>query len=353
MKILVNFLIFFFITSNINASNFTLKKITNLNEPWGSTFINNHELLITEKSGKIKLIRLKDKNTKIIDHNLKVFEYGQGGLLDIIFKDGVVWVSYTEDRGNYKTSTSIARGNFSRNKIEFKNIFQAYPPIDSPYHFGSRLAIKDKYLFASIGERGQGMIAQDASKHPGSIIRIYLDGKIPKDNPKYLNKKDWLPEIFQIGVRNPQGLTLSPFDSKIYISNHGAKGGDWFGEVKMGENYGWKILGWGGTNYSGTKIGPKWKTGFTKAIKYWVPSIATSAITIYKGDEFKEWNGRALITSLKDMSLRKLDFSNLEGVKEEIIFEKKIGRIRDIQVHPKNGKIYFLSKESLWIMEKV
>ena len=353
MKILISFLIFFFITSNLNATNFALKKITNLNEPWGSTFINNQELLVTEKSGKIKLININNKNTKIIDHNLKVLEYGQGGLLDILFHDDTVWVSYTEDRGNYKTSTSIAKGNFNKNKIVFKNIFQAYPPIDSPYHFGSRLAIKNDYLFASVGERGQGMIAQDATKHPGSIIRIHLDGKIPKDNPKFMDKKDWLPEIFQIGVRNPQGLTFSTFDQKIYISNHGAKGGDWFGEVKKGENYGWKILGWGGINYSGTKIGPKWKPGFTKAIKYWVPSIATSAITIYKGIEFNEWNGHALITSLKDMSLRKIDFKNLENVTEEIIFERKIGRIRDIQVHPKNGKIYFLSKENLWIMEKV
>jgi quinoprotein glucose dehydrogenase len=77
---------------------------------------------------------------------------------------------------------------------------------------------------------------------------------------------------------------------------------------KKGENYGWKILGWGGKNYSGTKIGPKWKPGFTKAIHYWVPSIATSAITIYRGNEFKEWNGHALITSLKDKSLRKIIF---------------------------------------------
>ena len=353
MKILINFLIIFFISINLNASNFTLKKITDLNEPWGSTFLNNNELLITEKSGKILIVNLKDQKSKIINHNLKVLEYGQGGLLDIIFRNNIVWVSYSEDRGNYKTSTSIARGNFDRDNIIFENIFQAYPPIDSPYHFGSRLAIKGDYLFASVGERGQGMIAQDASKHPGSIIRIHLDGKIPKDNPKFLDKKDWLPEIFQIGVRNPQGLTLSPFDQKIYISNHGAKGGDWFGEVKKGENYGWKILGWGGTNYSGTKIGPKWKPGFTKAIQYWVPSIATSAITIYKGEEFKEWNGNALITSLKDMSLRKLDFTNLESVKEDIIFQRKIGRIRDIQVHPKNGKIYFLSKESLWVMEKI
>ena len=353
MKILINFLIIFFITINLNASDFTLKKITSLNEPWGSTFLNNNELLITEKSGKILIVNLKDKKSKIISHNLKVLEYGQGGLLDIIVRDNIVWVSYSEDRGKYKTSTSIARGDFNRDNIIFENIFQAYPPIDSPYHFGSRLAIKGDYLFASVGERGQGMIAQDASKHPGSIIRIHLDGKIPKDNPKFLDKKDWLPEIFQIGVRNPQGLTLSPFDQKIYISNHGAKGGDWFGEVKKGENYGWKILGWGGTNYSGTKIGPKWKPGFTKAIQYWVPSIATSAITIYKGEEFKEWNGNALITSLKDMSLRKLDFTNLESVKEDIIFQRKIGRIRDIQVHPKNGKIYFLSKESLWVMEKI
>ena len=212
------------------------------------------------------------------------------------------------------------------------------------------MCIRDSY--ASVGERGQGMIAQDATKHPGSIIRILLDGGIPKDNPKFIDKKDWLPEIYQIGVRNPQGLTLSPFDRKIYISNHGAKGGDWFGEVKKGENYGWKILGWGGKNYSGIKIGPKWKPGFTKAIQYWVPSIATSAITIYKGKEFNNWNGQALITSLKDMSLRKLDFSDLKNVKEEVIFKDKIGRIRDIQVHPTTGKLFFLGQNDLWIMEK-
>ena len=92
--------------------------------------------------------------------------------------------------------------------------------------------------------------------------------------------------------------------------------------------------------------------GFTKAIKYWVPSIATSAIIIYEGKEFNEWKGQALITSLKDKSLRKLDFENLSDVKEEIIFKEKIGRIRDIQVHPVNGKLYFLSENGLWLMEK-
>jgi aldose sugar dehydrogenase len=350
------FFIIIFITFNIShlslAKDLKILKIADLKEPWGSSFINDIEMIITEKSGLIKLINISSKKVSEIKHNLNFIEHGQGGLLDILFDNGFVYISYAENRGNWKSSTSIAKAKYSRNNLNFENIFQANPPIDSGYHFGSRLAIKGNYLFASTGERGKGMIAQDPTKHPGSIIRIYLDGSIPMDNPKFKSKPSWLPEIYQIGLRNPQGLTLSPFDKKIYISNHGAKGGDWFGEVKKGENYGWKILGWGGKNYTGTKIGPKWKPGFTKAIQYWVPSIATSAITIYKGEEFKEWNGNALITSLKDKSLRKLFFKSSSVIKEEIIFKDKIGRIRDIQVHPTNGKIYLLAGDSLWLMEK-
>ena len=335
-----------------NSQNLKFSKLTDLEYPWGSTFVSPDQLLVTEKYGKIKLINLNNNQVKEIEHNLNFSTPGQGGLLDILYKNQMVWISYTENRGLLRTSTSIALGKFNKKKIIFKNIFQANPPIKSGFHFGSRMAIKDNFLFASIGERGQGMIAQDPTKHPGSIIRIHLDGTTPKDNPKFKESNHWLPEIFQIGVRNPQGLTLSPFDNKIYLSNHGAKGGDWFGEAKKGENYGWKILGWGGKNYSGIPIGPKWKSGFTKAIKYWVPSIATSAITIYKGREFFEWNGHALITSLKDQSLRKLIFKNVKNVKEDIVFKNKIGRIRDIAVHPINGKIYFLTQDSLWLIEK-
>ena len=340
------------LSGNAYAENLKFTKIINLDKPWGSSFINKDELIITEKKGKIKIVNINSGEVSEVDHNLNFLKVGQGGLLDILHKDNFLWISYSEDRGDWKTSTSIAKAKLDKKELNFKNIFQAEPPIDSGYHFGSRLAIKDNYLFASAGERGQGMIAQDPTKHPGSIIRIHLDGSIPKDNPKFEGKTDWLPEIYQIGVRNPQGLTVSDYDGKIYLSNHGARGGDWFGEAKKGENYGWKILGWGGKNYSGTKIGPKWKPGFTKAIQYWVPSIATSAITIYEGNEFKDWNGHALITSLKDESLRKLIFNDLSNVKEDLIFKNKVGRIRDIQVHPSNGKIFFLSEDGLWLMEK-
>jgi len=348
--------LFIFIILNVPSvalsENLKFKKIVSLDKPWGSSFISNDEIIITEKSGKIKIVNISTNEVIQVEHNLNFLEHGQGGLLDILYKDNFIWISYSEKMGNQKTSTSIAIANLNKKKLSFKNIFQSNPPINSGYHFGSRLAIKDNYLFASTGERGKGMIAQDASKHPGSIIRIHLDGSIPKDNPRFEGKSEWLPEIYQIGIRNPQGLTISPYDGKVYISNHGAKGGDWFGEVKKGENYGWKILGWGGKNYSGLPIGPKWKPGFTKAIKYWVPSIATSAIKIYKGNEFKEWNGHALITSLKDQSLRKLIFDDLSNVKEDIIFKDKIGRIRDIIIHPENGKIFFLNPYGLHLMEK-
>ena len=348
--------LFIFIFLNFHfvslAENLKFKSIASLNKPWGSSFISNDEIIITEKGGKIKIVNILTSNQKEIEHNLNFLEDGQGGLLDILYKNNFIYISYTEDRGDRKSSTSIAKAKLNKEKLLFKNIFQANPPINSGYHFGSRLGIKDNYLYASVGERGKGMIAQDASKHPGSIIRIHLDGSIPKDNPKFKGKSKWLPEIYQIGIRNPQGLTISPYDGKVYISNHGAKGGDWFGEVKKGENYGWKILGWGGKNYSGLPIGPKWKPGFTKAIQYWVPSIATSAIKIYKGNEFEEWNGHALITSLKDQSLRKLIFDDLLNVQEKIIFKNKIGRIRDIIIHPKNGKIFFLTPDGLYLMEK-
>jgi len=354
MKKIIISILFYFTSIHLYASELKFEKIIDdLDNPWSLSFVDKENIIFTEKSGSLFSLNLKNKNINEINHNLDVREYGQGGLLDVLYNDNDVYISYSENRGNWTTSTSVAKGRFSKNNIKFNNIFRTEPPIDSMYHFGSRLVIKGNYLFISTGERGKGMIAQDASKHPGSIIRINLDGSIPKDNPKFQNKKKWLPEIFQIGVRNPQGMALSPFDNKVYMTNHGAKGGDWFGSANYGENYGWKILGWGGTNYSGTKIGPKWKPGFTKAIKYWAPSIAVSAMAIYKGEAFKEWNGDALITSLKDQSLRKIKFKDNEFISEETIFKGKIGRIRDIKIHKETGEIYMLSdKGELWRMYK-
>ena len=177
-------------TSNLKAEDFKLNQIiSGLNSPWSLTFKNQNEILITEKSGQILFVNLKDKIIKNINHNLDILEDGQGGLLEILYHNDVIFVSYSENRGNGKSSTSVASANFDYKNLNFKNIFRAEPAINSGYHFGSRLVIKDNFLFITAGERGEGMIAQDPSKHPGSIIKIHLDGKIPKDNPKFKGKE--------------------------------------------------------------------------------------------------------------------------------------------------------------------
>ena len=336
---------------------FQIKQIVSLQNPWSFSFINNQEVIVSDKEGSIVLVNIGNQTKKTVKHNLNYKVDGQGGLLEILKHKDYIYLCYTEDRGSGETSTSIARAKFSKTNLNFKNIFQANQPINSGYHFGCRMVIQDdNYLYASVGERGRGNIAQDPNQHPGSIIRINLDGSIPKDNPKFKGKSSWLPEIYQIGVRNPQGMTMSPFNNKVYISNHGARGGDFFGEVKFGENYGWEIWCWGGKNYNLTKCGDvqKWDKRFTKTLYTWVPSIAVSAVQIYKGEEFKEWNGHILMTSLRDQSLRKLKFVNDNEVGEEMtIFKDQIGRLRDIKIGPK-GKIYILSNgnSGLWELSK-
>jgi len=189
------------------------------------------------------------------------------------------------------------------------------------------------------------MIAQDPSNAIGSIIRIHKDGSIPNDNP-YINNSDWLPQVFQIGVRNPQGMSLDPLTGNIYISNHGPKGGDFIGSVLKSTNYGWKRVAWGGKNYSETKVGDgnAWEPGLLKPNHVWVPSIGVGGIKFYQGEVFPEWNNSLLVGSLKFHYLSVLPRTGKGFGKEKIIFKNKIGRIRDIEIN-KEGEIYLIADE--------
>ena len=198
-KFIIVTYLFLIQTFQVLSSELNLKEILNgFDSPWSLSFINKDEVLVTEKSGNLILADLKNKSVKKINHNLQILEDGQGGLLEVLYYNEKVFVSYSENLKNGYSSTSVASAKFNKNFLNFKNIFRAEPPINSGYHFGSRLVIKDNFLYVTVGERGEGMIAQDPTKHPGSIIRIHLDGKFPKDNPKFKDKKNWKPEIYQI-----------------------------------------------------------------------------------------------------------------------------------------------------------
>ena len=328
----------------ITKINFQLEEISKgLNYPWGMTFIDEENFLITEKNGRLLKINISNGEQIEISHDLNILTGSQGGLLDVLYYNNYIYFTYSHNRGDWYSSTAIARGKLiNDNIIDTDILLIAEPKINQGYHFGSRIVIKDNYLFASFGERVRGMIAQDPTTKPS-----------------------WLPEIYQIGVRNPQGMALSLFNSEIYISNHGAKGGDFIGTVNEGGNYGWKVIGWGGTNYSFSKIGDgePFKEEYDKPLLSWVPSIAPSNIQFYNGNMFEDWKGDLLVTSLKFHMLIKLEIKNNKVVNEEIIFRgckihkepcHKIGRIRDIEID-KSGSIYIITDEqesSLWKFSK-
>ena len=344
-----------------------------LNHPWALTFIDNKHLVVTEKSGGLYKININTGNKQAIKHEIQhigydgvSISYSQGGLLDAHFnnQDGYIYFTYSHDfkrlqvdgKSRKDSSTAIARGRLSNNQIiDLEILLIAEPKLQTNKHFGSRLSIKDDMLFASFGERDKGMISQDPTKHPGSIIRIKTNGDIPKDNPKFNGKETWLPEIYTIGVRNPQGITISPHDGEVYFSNHGPRGGDHIGMVKAGANYGWKDIAWGGSEYYGFSIGDTpFKKEYYKPVITWVPSMAISSIQFYEGDVFPDWEGDLIVSSLSGKSLIRLDYEDNKIIGEEIIFNDKIGRIRDFEIDVK-GNIYLVSdspKSKLWKLSK-
>ena len=351
-KFFYSFLYILFIGTSAQALSLQKTSVI-LDAPWGMTWFDENHLLITQKSGEIFKVNTQDFSQTPIKHNIPSVQYGQGGMLDIISEENNLWVTCSIEKDG-KHATAIYHAELSGDAlVNEKKIYEALPYIKSPYHFGSRLEIKGDYLYASIGERGEGMIAQDPTNSIGSIIRIHKNGDIPDDNP-YVDNSNWLPEIYQIGVRNPQGMSLDPLSEDIFISNHGPKGGDFIGPVLAGTNYGWKQIGWGGTNYSGTKVGDgnAWEPGFLKPDFIWVPSIGVGGIKFYEGEAFPEWHNSLLLGSLKYQYLSVLHREYDKFINEEIIFKNEIGRVRDIEINSK-GEIFLIADEfesSLYIL---
>ena len=347
---------------NLNVQKISQEKF---HYPWAITFLDRNTVLVTEKKGNIFKINTSNGDRFQIKHNIPhiEFRHGQGGLLDVYkHSDGYIYFTYSHDfndktkigRLSNDSSTAVARGKLQNNEIvDLETLLIAKPKLDTDKHWGARIVIMDDFLFVGFGERDKGMIAQNPQKHPGSIIRIKTDGTIPIDNPAYLGFEDWLPEIYQIGMRNPQGMAISPKNGEIYFSQHGPMGGDNIGIVKFAGNYGWKDIAWGGKEYSGRKIGTKdFKDIYNKNLITWVPSIAVGNIQFYKGETFYEWKENLIVSATKTKLLARLVFDGPKIIDQEIIIkdDKRIGRIRDFEIDHE-GNILIISDSSpsyLW-----
>ena len=317
---------------------------TGLNQPWSMVFLPDSTALVAEKFGDIVRV-FSDGKKQVVGTIKDAVVHGQGGLMDLTLHpnfstNGLVYYSYTaKDKNLYGTRIGHFqwRNNLVTNQQE---IFRAANLARGGRHFGSRLVFDAKgYLYISLGERGATVKSQQLDNHFGKVLRLDDSGKSLAAN-KFAAAS--LPEIFSYGHRNPQGFIFA--QGKLWLHEHGARGGDELNLVHHGKNYGWPIITYG-KDYSGAKIGVgTHKAGMEQPIVYWDPSIAPSGMIMYSGDVFPTWKGDIFIGALAGTHLRRVQMNGDKVVAQEVLLDN-VGRVREV-AQDKSGYIYILTDSS-------
>ena len=332
-------------TVESNKHDFVVVEVaTGLSRPWSLAFLPNGDLLVTERTGKLK--RISEESSVTIGGVPDVVSRGQGGLLDVVLdpafeSNRLIYLSYS-DSYNRGYGTRIGRGRLIGDAlVDFQVIFTMNNPTRATHHFGSRLAFgPDETLFFSIGDRGERDRAQDLSDDAGKIHRINPDGSLPSDNP-YIGQRNANDTVYSYGHRNVQGMVFDSNTGILWTHEHGPKGGDEVNIVQPSVNYGWPIITYG-REYSGGYIAPSEKPGLEQPIIHWTPSIAPSGLAVYYGTEFPEWQGNLFAGALVGQQLRRMTVVDDSIVDQEILLENSIGRIRDVRVGLK-GKLWLVT----------
>lgn len=324
--------------------------MNNLSHPWSLAFLPGGDLLVTEKTGKLRLVRQGILDAKPIMGLPKIEVSGQGGLMDVALhpdfsNNKLVYISYSARNSN-GIGTEVARGRLQGHRLQnVQVIFRARPKSSGGRHFGSRLLFDAKgYLFITLGDRGRRRQAQLTTSHLGSVIRLYDDGRVPPDNP-FVNKPNFLPGIYSYGHRNVQGIAVNPTTKQIWTHEHGPRGGDEVNILRKGANYGWPVITFG-VNYSGSIITEKKSSpGMEQPLVYWVPSIAPSGMAFYSGDKFPNWKGDMFVGALAGSHLRRLEIRDDKVVEQEQLLQDLGERVRDVR-SGQDGYLYILTDSS-------
>lgn len=332
-----------------------------LETPWAIDFLDMQTALITERSGRLRIVRNGQLESDPVAGTPEVLvgdhEWNQGGLLDVTVdpnygENGWIYLAYSHPHPELTVNdtipgmTKIVRGHINKNQwTDEEVLFEASSDMYSTtyWHYGGRIVCDpDGYLYFSVGDRGAMEEAQDLSRPNGKIHRIHPDGTIPEDNP-FADQEEALPTIFTYGNRNPQGLAVHPESGEVWAVEHGPRGGDELNLLKAGRNYGWPVISYG-INYDGTVLTPYTKRpGMEQPVRYWRPSIAVSGLGFYSGDIFQAWDNKLLVSALAYEEVRLLDVVDGRVIHEEIIL-KDTGRVREAVSGP-DGAIYVVLNE--------
>lgn len=333
-----------------------------LEEPWAIDFLGPDTALVTEEPGRLRLLVDGELHPDSIKGTPEVLYEGvQGGVLDVAVdpdyeQNGWIYLSYghgleAEEGEEAPAMIRVVRGRIQDHTwTDQQVLFEA--PHDTyrttRHQFGSRIVFDDEgYLYFSIGDRGNWpvypedvmMHAQELDRPNGKIHRIHRDGSIPDDNP-FVGQEGALASIYSYGHRNPQGMTVHPETGRVWAVEHGPRGGDELNRLEAGANYGWPEITYG-INYTGSIITEaRRKEGMEQPVVYWRPSIATSGLSFYQGEDFPYWQNKLLVSALKEEEIRLL---NLKGECECVMHQEVLidnaGRVREAVPGP-DGSVY-------------
>ena len=321
--------------------------VKGLVNPWSLAFLPNGDMLVTERPGRLRVVRKGVLDPAPVTGVPEVWATGQGGLLEVLphpqfAQNNLLYLTYSKacDKG---ATTALLRGRFDGKALtDAKDLFVADNCNTGNPHFGSKLAFgRDGMLYMTIGERGDRVRGQNTNIHGGKILRLKEDGTVPPDNP-FVGKPGHKPEIYSYGHRNPQGLAFHPDTGVLWATEHGPQGGDELNNIQAGKNYGWPIASYG-REYApnGTIVSEHpWKEGIEEPTMLWIPSIGASGLMVYTGEQFPEWKGQLFAGGLSGLQLHRFGFNEKGGLLgREAMIEPLRQRIRDVRQGP-DGYIY-------------
>lgn len=273
-----------------------------LSHPWGFAFLPDGSILVTERAGRVRLIKDGVVDPTPIAGVPRVFAQQLSGLMDIALhprfsENKLVYLTYTKplEKG---VTTALARGRFDGHALlDVRDIFVA-DSVDDGRAAASRIVFApDGNLFMTVGGTFDQR-AQDPMSHGGKVLRLRDDGTAPPDNP-FVGRAGYKPEIFSLGHRNSLGLAIHPETGLVWENENGPNGGDELNIVLPGRNYGWPVVSYG-RNYPGPRVSEHaWKEGVEEPLVVWLPSIGISGLTIYSVDRFPAWKGNAFVTCVR------------------------------------------------------
>jgi glucose/arabinose dehydrogenase len=339
-----------------------VSKVTGgLERPWGMVFLPNGDVLVSERAGRLRLIHNGVLDPKPITGIPKVLFRDVDGLMDIelhpnFAKNKLVYFTYAKpDRDNGGTA-ALGRGRYDGG-YELKDVeelFVAYPftPRRQIQSATSRMVFgRDGKIYMTIGNPNMDRLkAQDPSSHRGKVVRLNDDGTAPADNP-FVNKTDYgiafQPEIYSLGHRNPNGITVHPVTGAIWEVENGPQGGDELNLIEAGKNYGWPVISMG-REYDGRAL-PFQKEGMETPFLFWAPTIGTSSVMFYSGDKFPKWKGNAFVSALIGAHIERIQFNdkglpistNTRTSRENLLYDLD-QRIREVVQGP-DGNLYAIT----------